>query len=321
MSSTPTPASVGQQQQVANPSFLPELAAFAVILVWGSTFTLTKSLYAEMSPLAFGASRFMVITSIAFLVLWFSSKRAGRKDWMRIKRKDLPLFVVTGVLGYTCYQLGFILGLQHTSPFAGALMIASSTPLVSLLIVRFLGERQSLVVWVGALIAVLGVSIFLMSGDDGSKLLGNVIAFGGGVSFAFYQVLNRRLVREYHAATFSAWSTLFGCIPLVIIGTPAMINQSWGDVSGTSWLAFLYMCVFPVYLAYLIWSWAIRQRGVPITGFQLMVPIVAGLMSWVFYDEQFGPVKLLGGAVAVIGLVIMQWANLRQSRQARAAAR
>lgn len=290
---------------------LPEAAALSVILVWGSTFTLTKSLYNDMHPLAFGAVRFVAIVAIAFLVLWISAKRAGRPDWLRIRRADVPLFIVTGVFGYTLYQLGFLLGLEHTSPFAGALMIATSTPLVSLLIVSLLGERQPLAVWVGAILAVTGVTIFLITGGEGMSWVGNVIAFGGGVSFSIYQVFNRRLVREYHSATYSAWSTLFGSIPLVLIGIPASLEQSWGSVSGQSWLAFLYMCIFPVYLAYIAWTWAIRQRGVAITGFSLLVPVIAGVMSWMFYGEEFGARKIFGGALAVTGLVWMQWANRR----------
>lgn len=312
-------ATPAEQTSVSTP-FLPELAALSVILIWGSTFTLTKTLYNEMSPLAFGAVRFMAIVAIAFAVLYAGARKDGKRDRMRIRRADLPLFVVTGIFGYTGYQLGFLLGLEHTSPFAGALMIASSTPLVSLLIVTILGEKQSPMIWLGAALAVVGVTIFLFSGDTESKLLGNAIAFGGGVSFSLYQVFNRRLIREYPSATYSAWSTLFGSIPLVLIGVPAMISQDWGGVSGLSWLSFLYMCIFPVYLAYIAWGWAIRHRGVAITGFSLLVPVVAGVMSWMFYDEQFGARKVLGGALAVAGLVWMQWANHRRLQSNKAAA-
>lgn len=306
------------QSQAAAP-FMPEVAALTVILVWGSTFTLTKSLYNDMSPLAFGSLRFIAIVAIAFLVLWSGARRAGDPTRLRIRRADIPLYIVTGILGYTGYQLGFVLGLAHTSPFAGALMIASSTPLVSLMIVTVMGEKQSPVIWFGALLAVVGVTVFLFSGSEGMTWLGNIVASAGGVSFAFYQVFNRRLVREYPAATYSAWSTLFGAIPLILIGTPAMFSQDWGGVSGTSWLAFLYMCVFPVYLAYIAWGWAIRHRGVAITGLALMVPIVAGILSWLLYGEEFTIRKLIGGGLAVAGLVLMQWANHRRMQQPSAA--
>ncbi|MCA9833816.1 MAG: EamA family transporter [Thermomicrobiales bacterium] len=316
MAETTAPSTTEQTTPTLGTPFLPEMAAIAIIFVWASTFTITKSLYGEMSPLAFGAARFIVICSIAFLVLGITAKRSGNRDLFRIRRADIPLFIFTGVLGYTCYQLGFIIGLEHTSPFAGSLMIATSTPLVSLLIVRILGERQSGAIWLGALLAILGVTIFLFSGDGGSKPLGNIIAFSGGVAFAIYQVMNRRLVREYHSATYSAWSTLLGSVPLILLGTPAMIDQSWGSVSTHSWLAFIYMCILPVYVAYMVWGWAIRHRGVAITGFTILVPIVAGVISWIFYDEAFTARKLLGGGVAVLGLVLMQWANHRQGTAA-----
>lgn len=294
-------------------TFMPEIAALSVILVWGSTFTITKSLYAQMHPLAFGGVRFVMITAIAFLMLWVQARRANRPDWLRVRRADLPLFFITGVFGYTLYQLGFLLGLEHTSPFAGALMI-SLMPLVTLLIVTILGERPSPLVWTGALISLGGVAIFLLSGDEESKMLGNIIAFLGGCAFALYQVFNRRLVREYHASTYSAWGTLFGAIPLVLISMPWMARQDWGALGGVDWLGLGYMAVFPVYLAYIAWSWAIRHRGVAIAGYTILVPIVAGVLSWMFYGEAFGVRKIAGGMITVIGLVIMQVAGARQHR-------
>ena len=147
MSTTEAVATPAAQSDSQVAPFMPEAAALTVIIVWGSTFTLTKSLYSEMSPLAFGALRFILIVAIAFLVLWSGSRRAGEPGRLRIRRADIPLFVLTGILGYTGYQLGFMLGLEHTSPFAGALMIASSAPLVSLLIVTVMGEKQSPAIW------------------------------------------------------------------------------------------------------------------------------------------------------------------------------
>ncbi len=309
-----------EHQQVspgATRGFLPELAALAVVIVWGSTFTLTKSTYTEIAPLAFGFARFIIIPVIAFAVLIIQARRTDQPKWWRIKRQDLPLFVLTGVCGYTFYQLGFMLGLAHTSPFSGSLMI-SLQPIVTLGIVTLLGERQPLLVWVGVLVSLAGVAMFLANGDGESQLLGNVISFAGGASFAVYQVFNRRLIREYPPATYSAYSTLFGAIPLLIISAPEAMRQDWGAISTQLWLTLAYMCVFPVYLAYIVWGWVIGKRGVAISGLTLLVPVVAGVIAVIFFDEAFGPQKLFGGALALAGLLIVQQAN-RLVRTRRAA--
>ncbi|HEV2074291.1 MAG TPA: DMT family transporter [Thermomicrobiales bacterium] len=308
-----------EHQQVfpgATRGFLPELAALAVVIVWGSTFTLTKSTYTEIAPLAFGFARFIIIPVIAFAVLIIQARRTDQPNWWRIKRQDLPLFVLTGVCGYTFYQLGFMLGLAHTSPFSGSLMI-SLQPIVTLGIVTLLGERQPLLVWVGVLVSLAGVAMFLANGDGESQLLGNVISFAGGASFAVYQVFNRRLIRDYPPTTYSAYSTLFGAIPLLVICTPGAMRQDWGAISTQSWLTLAYMCVFPVYLAYIVWGWVIGKRGVAISGLTLLVPVVAGVIAVLFFNEAFGPQKLFGGALALAGLLVVQQANrLAQTRRA-----
>lgn len=295
--------------------FLPELVALAVIVIWGSTFTLTKAAYEEFQPLAFGFVRFVLITLIAFAVLTFQSRRSPHLDWWRIRRADVPMFVITGLLGYTCYQLGFMIGLDHTSPFSGSLMIALQ-PIVVLSVVTFMGERQPVMVWLGVLVALAGVAMFLANSADGeSQLLGNVITFLGGASLALYTVFNRRLVREYPAETYSAYSTLFGAIPLLLVSAPQAMSQDWSAVSAQSWITLLYMAIFPVYLAYIAWLWVIKKRGVAVTGLNLLVPVIAGVLSILFYGEAFGPLKIAGGALALIGMLVMQQSNRRAARR------
>src|SRR3712207_5946997 len=86
----------------------PEVALLAVVGLWASTFIVTKHAFAELSPLAFTFVRFVLMTLLAFAVL-----AARGRPW-RIARRDLPQFALAGLTGYTCYQLGFVLGLERT---------------------------------------------------------------------------------------------------------------------------------------------------------------------------------------------------------------
>ena len=49
---------------------------------------------------------------------------AGQAQW-GIRRADLLRFGAVGLCGYTFYQLGFVLGLERTSPFSSALLIGT----------------------------------------------------------------------------------------------------------------------------------------------------------------------------------------------------
>src|ERR1700693_6242632 len=93
---------------------LPELGLLFVVVVWASTFVLTKQAFQEVSPLAFAFVRFAGIASLALIVL-AASVRAGKAQWA-ICKSDLLRFGAVGVCGYSFYQLGFVLGLERTSP-------------------------------------------------------------------------------------------------------------------------------------------------------------------------------------------------------------
>jgi drug/metabolite transporter (DMT)-like permease len=281
----------------------PEIAQTFVVLLWASTFIVTKAIYAELSPLAFVAVRFLLMTALAFAVL--AARRRGG-DW-RIRRADLPRFMLSALTGYTLYQLGFALGLDHTSPFSSSLLIAM-VPLFTVVLLALLGERTPPQAWIGIAVAVVGVVVFLLDkrGDRGS-LVGDALSVGAAVAFAVYGVVNRPLVVRYRPETYTAWTLLFGTIPLLVIAAPATIAQPWGAVSAEAWLGTLYMVVFPVYIAYQLWNWAIHHRGAATaTTFSLLVPIVSGILSAIVFHEGFGAAKLFGAALALAGLVIVR---------------
>jgi drug/metabolite transporter (DMT)-like permease len=134
-----------------------------------------------------------------------------------------------------------------------------------------------------------------------------LLSIGAAISFAIYGIISRPLVKKYPAETVSAWSVLFGAIPLFVIALPGALQQDWATLSGSAWLTIVYLAIFPVYIAYILWNFAIARRGVAkATTFSLLVPILAGLLSAVFLGEPFGPLKLLGAGLVLAGLVIVR---------------
>jgi len=279
----------------------PELAQLIVVGLWASTFIVTKHAFAEMTPLAFAFVRFGMMTALAFAVL------AVRCRSWRVRRADLPRFALAGLTGYTLYQLGFVLGLERTSPFSSSLLIAM-VPLFTMLILAVRGERTSLHGWVGLGVALAGVALFLADqGDAAGTIVGDALSLGASVSFALYGVVNRPLVRAYPPETYTAYTLLAGGIPLMAISTPAALRQDWGAISALGWLEIVYMVVLPVYVAYMLWNWAIARRGAAAaTSFTLLVPVLSGTLSAWLFGERFGVLKLLGAALVLVGLLVIR---------------
>lgn len=300
-------------------AILPELIMGGVILIWASTFVITKDALDVFTPLSFISARFSIILILAFGVLTVQSFRRGFGVMWRVERADLPRFVAAGLLGYTGYQLGFTIGIDHTSPFSSSLMIAMM-PLFALIIAAALGERYPAGAWLGVGLAAVGVIVFLLDGETGgATLLGNALSAGGAISLAGYWLINRPLVRTYPAATVSAFTILCGTVPLLLLGLPDVRAQDWSAVGAEHWLMLLYMAVFPIYLVYIAQNWVISQRGVTATSANLVVPVVSGILSVIVFHEPFGPLKVGGAVIVLVGLVVIQRSRLRQgARQPQA---
>jgi drug/metabolite transporter (DMT)-like permease len=281
----------------------PELAQLVVVGLWASTFIVTKHAFNELAPLAFTFVRFALMSALAFVVLF-----ARGRSW-RIDRRDLPRFALAGLTGYTFYQLGFVLGLERTSPFTSSLLIAM-VPLFTLVILATRGERPPARGWAGLAVALAGVAVFLADkwgGGAQTSLAGEALSIGAAVAFALYGIVNRPLVRDYPPETYTAYTLLAGGVPLMLVATPSALAQDWGAVSALGWIEIGYMVVLPVYVAYMLWNWAIARRGAAAaTSFSLLVPIASGSLSAWWFAEQFGLGKLFGAALALVGLAIIR---------------
>ena len=295
----------------------PELAQLVVVGLWASTFVVTKASFAEVTPLAFTFARFALMILLAFGVLLVRRRGTERRP----RRADLGRFAVAGLSGYTLYQLGFVLGLDRTSPFSSSLLIAM-VPLFTVLILALAGESTPRRGWLGLAVAIAGAVVFLLDrrGEPGT-LLGDALSLGAAVSFATYGIVNRPLVAAYPPETYTAYTVLAGGVPLIALSAPAAVGQEWGRVSIAGWIGIAYMVVLPVYVAYMLWNWAIARRGVAAaTGFSLLVPVASGGLSALLLGEGFGPAKVVGGALVLTGLVIAR-SRRRASQTVREEAR
>lgn len=296
-------------------AILPELILGAVVLIWASTFVITKDALDDFTPFSFIFARFSIILTLALTVLAVQSTRRGWRRMWHIDRADLPRFLAAGILGYTFYQTGFTVGLDHTSPFSSSLLIAM-VPLFTLVIAALIGERFPAGAWIGVLVAVVGVVVFLLDRQtEGATMLGNALSAFAAISFASYGLVNRPLVKKYPSTTVSAYTTLIGTMPLLVVGLPDAIDQQWTALGTEHWVMLVYMAVFPIYLVYIGYNWVIGQRGVTATSAGLVVPVVSGVLSVIVFDEPFGPLKIAGAAIVLAGLVLIQRTNMRLARR------
>ncbi len=283
-------------------SLLVDTVLVAVVLMWASTFVLFKVAWRNVDPVAFTAVRFAAIVLLAAAVLALSRNRVP------LRRVDLPLIVASGLCGYFLYQLFFVLGLDRTSAVASAILVATH-PLFSVLFLWLVWrERPTSVQLAGVGLGFVGVAVFLGFWDAfGGATWGDLLSLAAAAAFGAYGVLNRPLTRRYPGAQLMASTLAVGGVLVALVGIPAVLRQDWGEVSGTSWLIMVYAIVGPVYLAYALWNWAIKHRGVTRTVvYGFLTPVAAGILAFLALDERMTVANLVGAFIVLAALVIVR---------------
>ena len=288
------------EERTSPSPILIDLALLTVVLMWASTFTLFKIAWRDIDPVAFTAVRFAAMVAFSAAVLILARNR------VRPRRADLPALAASGLTGFFLYQMGFVLGLDRTTALASAILI-STHPIFSVVFMWLAGKQKPTRQEVGGVVlAFVGVAVFLQAWDafDAARP-GDLLSLGAAAAFGAYGVINQPLTARYPPRELMAYGLATGGLLVTLVGIPAMASQDWSSVSVPAWAILVYATVGPVYVAYALWNWAIRHRGIPRTVvYGFLVPILGGAIAVVALDERVGPAQVVGGLLVVAGLLV-----------------
>lgn len=284
------------------------LALLGVAVLWGSAFPLIKVGLEGLSVPHLTVARHLVasVAFVPFLLL------TGAR--LRPQARDVAWFLLLGGLGIFVYHTALNTGELRVSAGATSLIIASAPAITALLARWITGERMPVVGWLGSLASFAGVALIVL-GDSASLRFDPFAGFVLLAAFAtsLYFVLQQRMFARYKAVEVTAFVTWGGTVPMLAFlpGLPADLM----DAPLRSVLATGYIGLFPSALAYSLFAFA--QSKAPTTQVTAMlysVPVFSLTLSWWFLGEVPSLLTVIGGAIAIGGIVVVQRARRRALR-------
>ena len=272
------------------------------VVLWALNIPVVKLGLDGWNPMAFSLLRF---GSAALIYAAWVLLREGS---LRIRREHVLLFVVAGTIGIALNQVAFMYGLQMSSASTVTLVFAT-TPLWSAMLARALGwEFVKPLFWVAVLISAVGVFLVLLgtgAAMSPTSLWGALIAFGAPITWGFYSVLIKPLLRVYSPMHVSAVMMMI-CVPeLAVLGVPQALTQDWGALTAASWVAIVYALVFSLIVANLLWFIAIRKAGAArAVALMPLQPFLGVLFSAALLSERVDWKEAVGGVVIIAGVTL-----------------
>jgi drug/metabolite transporter (DMT)-like permease len=209
-------------------AWLAVTAMLAAVTMWGPSFVATKVALRDLPPLTVAFLRFLVASSVLFL-LWRRSPQAARLDGATHRR----LFA-GGLLGVAGYFILENLGVQRTTAGDAALLMAA-IPVIALL-AEALWLKQPINLTRGAGIAVSFAGVFLLIGraraaGGGNRVAGDLLVVAAAFVWAAYS-LHGKSITHVPKLTVVTYEAIYGTLLLA----PAALAESarWHAVSPAS---------------------------------------------------------------------------------------
>jgi len=133
------------------------------------------------------------------------------------------------------------------------------------------------------------------------------------VCVSVYFVFQRPYLAKYGALAFTTYAIWAGTV-CVLPYLPGLFSQSLTAPTGTS-LVLVYLGLFPTALGYVTYAYAMsRMNASAAVSFLYLIPVLAYLIGWAWLGEAPTSLSVLGGLLALAGVVLV---NRRGPEQAR----
>lgn len=287
------------------------LSMLLLTIFWGSAFPAIKVALTGMTPGHLTLIRFLV-ASACFIIY----SRVAHTRLLPDKR-DLPYVMLLAFLGISFYHSALNFGQQHVGAGAGSLIIATAPALSAALASWLLGERLPVAAWFGLLLSLAGVALISSGSSDDLARGFNpyaLLILAAALATSLYAVLQKRMFSRYTGFELATFVTLLGTIPLLIFA-PGFVTDI-RDANMSALIAAVYTGIFPAALCYAIFAYALSQAPVVrVTTMLYLVPVNSTLFAWLLIAEVPAPLTLLGGVVALAGVIVVQWSKRNAARR------
>jgi O-acetylserine/cysteine efflux transporter len=269
--------------------------ALGVAVIWGLGFMLTRVAVQEISTTLLTLLRFAV-SALPCLLL-----ARPKLSWPALV--GISLLLVWQYLAQTY-------GIAHGVPAGLTAVIVQSQALFTIAFASILfKDRPTQMQLAGTAVSACGLFMICFTVGYDFSVSAFAVTMSAPISFAFSNLAMRH-VRDVPMLDLFAWISLVSLPPLAFAAwlaeEPVQMWQSLIHISPVVIACVLSLSLGSTTLGYWIWGRLLRNySAVQVAPFALLVPFIGAGASSIVFGETFGPLRLAGMIVVVLGIGVM----------------
>ena len=276
-------------------------AALVTVVLWASAFVGIRAVAEELDPGPFALAR-LLVASVALGVLMLI-----RRPELPTRPRDWTLVAASGVVWFGFYFVALNAGERLVDAGTAAMLVNVGPILIAILAGVFLREGFPPRLLLGSSIAFAGTVIIAVATGIGSAQsaapAGILLCLAAALAYASGVTIQKPALARVPALTVTALACWVGT--LVTLPFAPGLGQALGslEVAAIGWI--VYLGVFPTAIGFVTWAFALNRTSAGRLGSTTyLVSPIAILMAWVLLGEAPVPIALLGGALAILGVIV-----------------
>jgi drug/metabolite transporter (DMT)-like permease len=278
-------------------------AAGLTLVLWSSSYAAISYGLQVFTPGEIALMRFAIATVVLMIPVALGKiKLPPKQDW--------ALLALLACFGHFLYQLSLGYSMTRLSAGAAAVVISTVPSVTAVLAMLRLKEHISTRAAIGLGVAFAGT--LLVTLGQGHNIHFEPMAFLVFVAVlcsASYFVLQKPLLARTDAIGFTATSLFVATLLFLPLGThlPAKLATTpWPQL-----LSVLYLALFPTVIGFVCWSFALKRAPASrVASFLYLQPLMGCLIAWVWLGEIPTWLTVVGGTLAVVGVVLATMSSL-----------
>lgn len=276
--------------------------------LFGSTLVASRFSVGQFYPTTYIGLR-LSLAGLSHILLYVFVNR--RYKWPRDRRLWFRATLL-GVLGTAVPMTSIVTSLQYLSSGIASIMITTG-PAITVLMAHFWLADESLTrrKGVGVALALAGTVLLAVSGESGlqdvsrANPIGYLLLLLAVVIASFSTIYIRKFMGGYDSfdvASIRVFSASIAVMPLSIL----FVGFDLQAVTGQGYFALIYAAMVGTFGGLLLAVYNIKRFGATATAMTAyVIPIVAGIGGVLFLGEQITAVMLLGMALIIGGIAII----------------
>ena len=286
------------------------LAVLIITVLWSSSLILAKIVFVELTPITFVALRYTLACPILIPMALFAKRR---QDSLSNPRKHWKLLVVAGLMGPFLSQVMQYIGLNLTTA-SDAVLLLNFTPVFAVVLAAaVIDERITDAKLLGLAMATLGAIMIVFNpapvdpAINPTRLIGDIILIASTFFFAVNAIIGKIAVKSVDSVSVTLYSTL-AAVPFLWVSVAVFEDPSvLFALSLQAWVIVMWVGIVNTAVAFMLYYESMKYIEASKVQIALnLIGVWGVLMSIPILGETISLLQILGGAVTIIGVIMVQ---------------